>query len=180
MPKSRMSTIRRAGVVFGLTTLLAAVFASPAHAHKWESQKPGNIHCDAFDMKKYTADGSIENPKVTMYDDKGNLLAVQVKLAVVVNAKLIVCVEVDAAADVNIVLDGVLDKDGNGKKDTIVVRVDVVAKANVKVNVKVTAKIKGQIGLTIGVALNVKANIVVDVGEKKSMKCYAKDSVDTY
>ncbi|MDQ4145925.1 MAG: hypothetical protein M3198_19695 [Actinomycetota bacterium] len=178
MPKvMQFRAVKRAVVLLALTSLLLGISALPAQAHKMP-QKPGDVHCDKFNMKNLTGDTVIENPEVKMYDDKGNLLAAKVVVAVVVDADLIVCVEVDAEADINIVLEAVLDEDKNGKKDTVVVRVDIDAKADV--NVKVAAKIRGKIGLTVAVAVEVNANVAVKAGEKKSMKCKGKDGVDTY
>jgi hypothetical protein len=169
--------MKRGGIIFLLASVLVALVGSPAQAHKmW--QKPGVIHCDEFDMKSLTGDSVIEKPEVKFYDDKGNLLAAKVSASIVVNAKLIVCVEVDAEAEVNIVLDGILDENKDGKKDTVVVRIDVIAKADV--NVKVRAKIKGQVGISVTVALQLDLDLKLKAGEKKSTKCKGKDGVDTY
>jgi hypothetical protein len=176
MKASEFRVFRPAIALLAVTSLLLGVSALAAQAHK-TPQKPGDVHCDKFDMTALTADAVIENPAVHIYDDKGNLLTTKTAVAVVVNAQLVVCVEVDAAADVDIHLEAVLDEDKNGKKDTVVVRVDVEAKADV--NVKVAAKVTGKIGLTVGVAVEVNARISLKAGEKKSMKCKGKDSVDS-
>jgi hypothetical protein len=84
----------------------------------------------------------------------------------------------NAEADVVISLEGVLDDDKNGKKDTILVNVDVLTEVDAKVHIN--AKIKGQIGLSIGVAVNVDVDLDVKGGEKKSTKCKGKDGVDSY
>lgn len=173
----KLSVTRRAAAALAVASFLVAGLAGPAQAHKMV-QKPGVIHCDKFSMKDYTADASIENPKVTMYDDKGNLLAAKAALAVVINADLVVCVEVNAEAEVDIVLEAVLDGDKNGKKDTLVVRVDILGRADV--NAKIKAEIRGQIGVSIAVAVKVDLDLAVKAGEKKSTKCHGKDGYDQY
>lgn len=173
----QIRTVQLAALLFAATSLVLGFSALTAQAHKMP-QKPGDVHCDKFNMKELTGDSVLENPDVKIYDDKGNLLDAKISASVVVDAELIVCVEVDAEADVDIALEAVLDEDKNGKKDTVVVRVDIDAKADV--NVKVAAKIKGRIGLTLTVAVQANAKVTVKAGEKKSMKCKAKDPVDTY
>lgn len=152
---------------------------SPAFAHNMENQKKDQIHCDKASFLALTGDKWVEDPKVAMYDDKGNLLAAEAKAAVVANAELVVCVKllVGIKVDVNIFVKAALDTNGDGKKDTIVVAVDV--KADVDVQIELKAKIVGQVNLSASVVAEVNAKVALKGGEKKRYKCKGKDGYDS-
>ncbi len=171
----RYGAVRRGAIVFALVSMLVGLLGSPAHGY---STKPGETYCKGFDLKALTNDAVIENASIKIFDDKGNLLSAKVAASVVVNAELIVCVKVSANAAIDIALEAVLDEDKNGKKDTIVVKVDVLADIDAKVNIN--AKIKGKIGLTVAVAVEANVDIDVKGGEKKTTKCKGKDGYDQY
>lgn len=175
MRKSLTGAMRRGALLATLTFVLVGLISSPAHA--W-TQKPGETHCKNFNFKDLTADLVVENASVKLADDKGNLLAADVAASVLINANLVVCVTANAEAEVDIALGGILDDDKNGKKDTILVNIDVLAKADAKAHIH--AKIKGQIGATVSVAAHVDIDLDVKGGEKKSTKCKGKDGVDSY
>lgn len=176
----KAGAFRRAVVLATLAPMVFGLLATPAKAHNYYGQKPGIIHCDAFSFKDYTGDWVVEKPTIKFFDEYGNELAAQVSLAVLVDAKLVVCVEVDADADVDIFLDGVLDDNGDGKKDTLVVKVLALAHANADVHVKVKAQVKGKVGLSVVVALAVNLDIDLKAGEKKEYNCKGKDGYDQY
>ena len=171
----RQGAVRRGAIIFTMAAVLVGLIGSPAHA----TLKPGGTQCSGFNMKNLTADVAIENAKLELFDKgTGNVLDADVAVSVVVNAVLEVCVKATAEVDVIITLGAVLDGDKNGKKDTIVVNVEVLAKADAQVSI--IAKLKGTIGLTVAVAAQVDVDFALKGGEKKDTGCKAKDGYDQY
>jgi hypothetical protein len=160
----RSRKVKILGGLLALFAMLNLALGSPAQA-SGGYVPPGGKQCQTTALAKV---GLYVSPDTKLFitDKNGVVLKETLVAAAVVDASLVVCVQVDVNAYVEIGAAIPVDKDGDKKADYVLSKVGIIG--DLDGHAKITAQIKGRIAVFL--AVKVFAHLDVDVDLKKGEK----------
>jgi hypothetical protein len=157
----KSAKVKALGGLLSLVAVLGLVLGTPAHA-SGGYVPPGGHKCSTTVLANV---GLYVSPdtKIFLTDKHGLVVKETLVAALVIDARLEVCVQVDVNAWVEIGAALPVDKNGDKKADYILSKINIIG--DLDGHAKVTAKVKGKVAVFL--AVKVFAQVDVDINLKK-------------
>ena len=161
--------VKALGGLLSLFAVLSLALGTPAHA-SGSHVPPGGKKCGTTALAKL---GLYVSPDTKLFitDKNGVVLKETLVAAVVIDAELVVCVQVDVAAFVDIGAAVPVDQDGDKKIDYVVSKVGIIG--DVDGHAKISVHIKGKLGIFLAVKIVARVDVDVILHKGHKYECDA-------